>query len=281
MVAVVASGLPADWLNAWLAAIGCTVLVPGLRLSWTDDEVPLAVLHGEFPTEEALLEAVGTAAEAIDYSHLAVTDGLSRTPAIAEYRERCERARATGDPTIGLLSDLIDDRERAAAGAFYVPGPGPASTLTKRFATLANRLQEPVGEQVVHAILGTADRIAWYGMGFDYSKVTIATDPVAKENLVVAGVELLAFAGLRLFPHRGDGQRAYTRGWTGGVSRRGAFQWPVWAAVCDAAAIDAMLDRFYSGRRSLGPSVAFEVVPYMPTGSSDNTRGYASRPVSP
>ena len=30
-----APGLPADWLNGWLAAIGVTVLIPGARLRWT------------------------------------------------------------------------------------------------------------------------------------------------------------------------------------------------------------------------------------------------------
>jgi len=37
-------GLPASWLNGWLAAIGLLVLEPRLRLSWTSDPSPVAVL---------------------------------------------------------------------------------------------------------------------------------------------------------------------------------------------------------------------------------------------
>ena len=58
-------GLPADWLNGWLAAIGVTVLVPGTRLCWTDDGVPSAVLETEQPVDlpKVVAEALPTCAD--------------------------------------------------------------------------------------------------------------------------------------------------------------------------------------------------------------------------
>ena len=47
MAEVKCPGLPAFWLNAWLAAVGATVLVPRIRLRWTGDRTPVAVLSSE------------------------------------------------------------------------------------------------------------------------------------------------------------------------------------------------------------------------------------------
>ena len=52
-----APGLPADWLNGWLAAIGVTVLIPGARLCWTDDGVPSAVFETDEPVDLAKVVA--------------------------------------------------------------------------------------------------------------------------------------------------------------------------------------------------------------------------------
>ena len=38
-------GLPAEWVNGWLAAVGTTVLDPEIQLSWTPDRSAIAVLH--------------------------------------------------------------------------------------------------------------------------------------------------------------------------------------------------------------------------------------------
>ena len=44
---VACPGLPASWLNGWLAAVGAAVLDPRLRLSWTTGDAPVAVLSAE------------------------------------------------------------------------------------------------------------------------------------------------------------------------------------------------------------------------------------------
>ena len=40
MAEVICPGLPASWINAWLAAVGATVLDPRLRLHWTRGGTP-------------------------------------------------------------------------------------------------------------------------------------------------------------------------------------------------------------------------------------------------
>ena len=44
MMQMVCPGLPAAWINAWLAAVGATVLDPRIRLHWTTGGTPVAVL---------------------------------------------------------------------------------------------------------------------------------------------------------------------------------------------------------------------------------------------
>ena len=44
MTQVTCAGLPASWLNGWLAAVGATVLDARIRLRWTTGGTPLAVL---------------------------------------------------------------------------------------------------------------------------------------------------------------------------------------------------------------------------------------------
>ena len=48
MTETVCPGLPAHWVNAWLAAVGATRLEPRLRLRWTLDSLPRAVLCADY-----------------------------------------------------------------------------------------------------------------------------------------------------------------------------------------------------------------------------------------
>ena len=51
-------GLPASWVNAWLAGIGMTVLDRRIRLHWTAEDTPAAVLSSvELNPVEALVES--------------------------------------------------------------------------------------------------------------------------------------------------------------------------------------------------------------------------------
>ena len=44
MAEVICPGIPASWLNAWLAAVGATVVDSRIRLRWTTGRTPAAVL---------------------------------------------------------------------------------------------------------------------------------------------------------------------------------------------------------------------------------------------
>ena len=51
-------GLPGAWINGWLAAVEATVLDARVRLHWTTDGVPLAVLSAsEVDPVAALVES--------------------------------------------------------------------------------------------------------------------------------------------------------------------------------------------------------------------------------
>lgn len=47
MIEMACPGWPASWVNAWLAAVGATVLDERIRLRWTTDGEPTAVLSSE------------------------------------------------------------------------------------------------------------------------------------------------------------------------------------------------------------------------------------------
>ena len=58
MTQVTCPGVPAEWINGWLAAVGATVLDPRIRLHWTTDGAPLAVLSAaEIDPVDALVES--------------------------------------------------------------------------------------------------------------------------------------------------------------------------------------------------------------------------------
>ena len=57
MAEMICPGLPASWVNAWLAAVGATRLEPKLRLRWTLDNLPRAVLCADDADPAELLAA--------------------------------------------------------------------------------------------------------------------------------------------------------------------------------------------------------------------------------
>ena len=58
MSEVTCPGLPGAWINGWLAAVGSTVLDARVRLQWTTDGAPRAVLSAaEVDPVAALVES--------------------------------------------------------------------------------------------------------------------------------------------------------------------------------------------------------------------------------
>ena len=204
------------------------------------------------------------------------------------YRSRAIIARS-GDPSLGwIATDLAapNDDKSLRTSSFYTGGPGPVGNLHDRLMACRSAVTD-VGLAVQRTLAGTSRRVEKFGLGFDYRRITPPTDP-NRGNWVDPIVEAVAFFGLAFFPVRGTGEvfhkssRAVTRGWTSGTTRVGGFRWTTWKSPLDAAAIDAMLDRFWSAEKDLVSPLegaTFESVPYKQLSTADPTRGYGSRRV--
>lgn len=279
-------GLPADWFNGWLAAVGATVLAPDLRLGWTDDPVPLALLSSPPGTDpaELIADAWPTKSDMAAWPmarHLAGLPELSLNPDIKAWEERADAARP-GDRSwmmTSLFTDLswshkdkVHDIDR---GQFYVGMPA-GRTLYERL----ERLVEPTTSEAVAAALdGSGRRVSAYGLGFDVTRIGSLADDA--KQLVDPIVEVLAFFGLALFPTRGDGFKRRQRGWQNSTLRAGTLQWVTWSPELDRHAVDALFDLALSPRprRGLPVTSRWENVPYAARADKDLTRGIGSRRV--
>ena len=287
-------GLSGDWLNAWLAALGITVLVPGVRLAWTDGTRPIAtVTHpdaGDLYAFAALLAQAfpnqnDLDALAITPKHVGSEADFDRKISMAAYRARSVLSRA-GDPSLGwVATDLApaNNDDSLQTSAFYTAGPGTVGSIHDRLTACRLAISD-IETELTKTFAGTASRIQKFGLGFDYRRILSPTDP-SGGNWILPCIEVLAFYGLAFHPVRGAGStaattRATTRGWERSTLRTGAYTWPTWSPPLDAAAIDALLDRFWSGSKvtnRLPVTASYETIPYKPLATADNTRGYGSR----
>ena len=264
-----APGLSADWLNGWLAAIGSTVLVSGLRLAWSEAPIPTAIFEYEGADEipKAISDAMPLV-QALDQSpiaekHSGCAHTFDRHVTLEAFRERAKIERAL--KTNQLASSVSDLRSKMGNngldhGSFDVPGPGTIGTLWDRVYACAGEIPvEDLEGAVRQSLEGHGRLITRTGLGFDprrfpsgvRSKSDMMVDPI---------IELLAFAALELFPTRGNGQTILQRRWTDSLTLRGAFKWEAWKPSLDRWAIDAFLDL-----KSLDQSLVvarFQVVPY-------------------
>lgn len=278
MATTTAPGLPADSLNAWLAAIGSTILVEGLRLAWTASAHPVAKFH---LTADSLPDRIAEALPSdAELAGLAIarsapkgaTQEFPRKPAIEAYAARARYSREHGDRSLaGSVTDL-GKRDDLDHSPFDPPVP-KGITLGERIASCAGCIGDPRG-QVAATLAGRAHRLKGNGLGFDHRRYLSPADPVG-DVWIDPVIELLASVALEMLPIRGDGRRAAARGWTDSPMKEGSFTWPVWDEPLDAPAIDAYLDAFWNAR--LQAPHAYTTVPYRPRATSDVTRGYASR----
>jgi hypothetical protein len=297
MATTLAPGLTADWINAWLAAIGITVIVPNSQLRWTDHPLPIAEIDITDETSAAVtianaLPSIDTLATlAIARHHVDAQEPFPRHVSVDAYRDRARLARAELDFSLAsTVTDLISDPKRLtdlAHSPFDPPVP-KGLTLHERLVDCAEALNEQttVEEAVAATLQGTARRIKANGLGFDYRRIASGSHSNA-EKYVDPVVELLAFYGLALFPITGDGHVERPRGWNDRPSRQHAFRWPTWTPWLDRWGIDALLDRAQLAitptrrrLRLLGVTAVFATVSYAPTGASDATRAYASERLS-
>jgi hypothetical protein len=274
-------GLPGDWLNAWLAALGTLVRCPEIRLSWSDNPIPVALFTTDSDPAEMIASALPHEGElqamAIARESSAVAgQRLGRKVTFDAYAERAAFAREHDDSTLAAsVTDLIEDDE-AAHSPFDPPVP-QGLTLHDRLARCAHVLTDNAAERVRSTLAGTADRVGGNGLGFDYRRLPAAAE--GGELRIDPVIEVLAFYGVTLFPARGDGRRMHARGWSRQATRRGAFTWPLWSDPMDRWAVDALLDRWYADPKDAyryGVVAYYRSVPYQPQGSADTRRAYSS-----
>lgn len=293
-------GLPAWWLNAWLAAVGTTMLVPEMRLSWTDDPTPYAVLRLDgaadpvnaialaWPTQERIA-AMPIAREWHD------TGELKRKPPLLTFRSRARASR--GHPDSWSLSSTVTDLfvtdpnpAKATAAHSRLDPPVPRGlTIHDRLVSLADAILDP-SSQVRQSFEGRGERIELNGLGFDVTRLTALAD--SSENRVDPIVEMLAFFGLGLFPVRGSGvthgdpgvreaTAVRARCWhQRGDERSRQMYWPAWSTPLQRGAVDALLDAWQPSSRStwpaLGVHAGWRSVEYKGRSSSDSTKGIGS-----
>lgn len=296
-------GLPANWLNGWLAAVGVTVLLPGARLSWSDEVIPIARIA--IDESATLADQIARAIPTSDQLNamagsLAFAPGTARkntgTIGLDGYESRAVSERRTGTNYLaGSVTDLAsaDPAKSIEKSAFNPAASGQTGgVLFRVLACLEQVPNRPVdrAEFIARCLDGQGSRFEINGLGFDIrrippgvqAKTAKFADPI---------VEFLAFVALAMFPVRGNGHAARTRGWTKGKTAEGSFIWPTWREPIDRWAIDGLLDRLYDLRdrvgdgpglqrraQLVGVSHCFGVVPFQPEGS-DKTRAYGSRPL--
>ena len=304
-------GVPADWLNSWLASIGLLVLEPRLRLSWTLESSPVAILAADSSSDPLSLAA--RAWPQVDRlkampvaQHVEGLPEMKRTVPLEVFRHRAEFARHHSDSW--TLSSTVTDLCVDAAAETTVrhapldpKGPGSIKWLHHRLMKSHGAVEDP-SEAVVATLQGYGKRLVDNGLGFDASRISGLADSAKK--LVDPVIEVFAFFGLRLLPMRGRGIEvgksgtrdrfaARQRCWSLDRSRSSRAQhmtWPAWSQPLDVSGVDALLDiwsdlnerRIRGGKpyraalSRLGVHAAWETRAYQQRGSADTTVGFTS-----
>ena len=298
MADVTCSGLPASWVNGWLAAVGATVLDSRIRLHWTaqtavavlsaEDADPVAVLAAAWP-DTALLHDLPIA------EHWRPDAGeLRRKVSVDAFvaRVRATRGHRHAWTLSSTMTDLCVDGNGEVAHALFDPaGPGTTKWLHHRLLKVHKQV-EPSRERIMDSLAGRAIRIKDNGLGFDHTRLGAQADDAGK--WVDPVVEVLAFFGLAILPVRGRGSdqrldraslREIQKGWLTASGSRGErrFTWPAWHQPLDYAGIDALMDvwkpRPITSWPRMGVHAAWQSVRFTRRGSADTTRAFGSEPL--
>lgn len=294
MTELTCPGLPAHWVNGWLAAVGATVLNHNMRLRWpaernvavlsTPDGDPLETLAAAWPTEEDLIDLPIT-------EHWRQAGVLRRKVDVDAFRERANAARSHPQSWTlsSTMTDLSVDRSGEVAHAPFDPaGPGTTKWLHHRLMKALRHIGDPSPDRLRASLNGEADRVHDNGLGFDQARLGSQSDK--SKNWTDPVVETLAFFGLALLPVRGRGTDgrlgreafgdARQRGWRrpSGAGATRQFQWPAWEHPLDADGIDALLDVWRPETKPqwplLGVHAAWQTVRFRPQDRADTTRAF-------
>ena len=294
---MVCPGLPAAWLNGWLAAVGATVLDSRVRLHWTTDTGPLAVLSAKQLHPAEILASAWPSREFLE--SFPISENWRHT---GQFRRRIpletfiDRVRAVrGHPYSWTLSSTLTDLEVDRRGEvehapFDPSGPGTTKWLHHRLLRVHSNAASPSADRLSDSLNGLAKRIKDFGLGFDATRLGSLAD--ASSNWVDPVAEVLAFFALKLLPVRGTGiDRRDTnssssdcrqRGWQRSGRRRNParFKWPAWSQPLDSFGIDALLDYWTPDRRNTwsryGVHAGWQSVGFQSRSLSDPIKAFAS-----
>ena len=247
-------GLQAEVPYQWLAAIGATVLVSGMKLTWDLSLAPCAVLHHDSDPLRAL-QAVWPSAQRIKSMPMCAHLLLNRKQDQPREEFQALIVTSRGHRDSWTVSSAATDltgtiKDGTSARGPFTPGlEGAASQQTNLLKLYGCSAQE-----IKDALAGQGHRSSGGGIGLDPERFPNATSD-GKGVFTIRPLELLAYFGLALFPVRCDGvhQEFYPdlprqRGWTTQDHEQGVFQWPAWQHPLDAAGIDALMSMWKPGK---------------------------------
>ena len=209
MTEIVCPGWPASWINAWLAAVGASVLDERIRLSWTTDAEPQAVLSSEAVDPLEVLAAAWPNAEFLSDLPIAQdwrdAGRLQRKVSVEAWVERARAARSHEHAWTlsSTMTDLCVDGQGEVQHARFDPaGPGTIKWLHHRLVKVHGHVDCPLA-RLRESLAGQADRVKDNGLGFDQTRLGSLHD--ATDPWVDPVVEVLAFFGQAILPVRGRG----------------------------------------------------------------------------
>ena len=229
-------GLPASWPNAWLAALGATVLTPELRLSWSEDAEPVAVLwHPREDPDDAIASGWPTTRriQSMPLHSLQPLMPLTEQGAPSEafveaaaFRQvlQPQRAATTDEHSVSafftdqsthLQKHQKTPRIACAQSLFFQHGTRGKGTVYDRLLKVAQEMAAAGLSNdafVQNTLNGTPTLVACNGLGFDARRHAKNNRPAAEDMMVDPVIEILSFWGLALLPLRGDGSHALRNG---------------------------------------------------------------------
>ena len=296
MAEVICAGIPGNWINGWLAAVGATVIDSNLRLHWTEEGVPRAVLSAPGTDPVNLLAARWPSRTMLIALPIAKdwrdTPVVQRKVPVQDFVARAQAARADqySWTLSSTMTDLHVEKNGEVAHAPFDPaGPGTIKWLHHRLIRLHDTVQMSP-ERLSDSLMGTAPRVNNNGLGFDHTRMGSQADSTGM--WVDPVVEILVFFGLALLPVRGKGTDATTsrgvrssaiqRGWTRDRDRRRQlrFYWPAWSPPLDRDGIDALLDLWQPSKKGrwsgIGVHTGWKTVRYKPRAGADRTQAFGA-----
>ncbi len=234
----------------FFAALGIQVAFEGsseeLRLWWSDDVVPHAVVD-----ESISIEAIITQAMTILPAWLrspAITSGLKPTGDIkfneSDITTYLHNARLAG-PNAGLAACLVAegslDNSSAAkpTDLYFTAGQQKFLKMVKDILEGVTAEDLKIGMTGPWSYQSKLSSLMW-DISDDSNYALLASNPAKEKKLTNPGAEALAVLGISNYPAFGSTGRTLTQGASGGW-KRGAFTWPIWTKPASRRVVSSLL----------------------------------------